>query len=1114
LRPAMRKNTILPLVVLSGLFIPVYGQTLTVVPQQLSFNVAVGVANSTAQIVTVTPDAATGSAGVAFAVNTQAAPWLRVNGTTAGTVNATQAGASLSVSVNTQGLISGQNYNGSFTVQISNVPASQQTVNVNLFVGGASALFATPSTLSFTAIQGASVGSPNNQSVTISSTAGPLSFTLSSQTQSGGSWISLSSTGGVTGGSGGTFSVSVLPAGLTPGTYTGTITAQSTTTGDLAQITVSLTVSATVSLTASPATLPVFLYQTGGAIPAAQSITLTTNGGPVSFTVSVNPAAPWLVVSPLSGTASSSSPAAITLTPTPTGLPPNSYSTSVVITPAGGPPLPAIPVSLVVTNNPVIQVTPPSLVFLAQFAGQPPIDKILNVTAAGGSVGFTVTTTGDWLTATASGNSTPAQITAHVNTAGLGVGSYDGSINIRPANGDNYTLTVPVKLTISNPVQLSASPSALLFSFQTNQSAPGTQTIQIRSSGAPVQFTATPSTSNCGSNWLSISPSQGLTPSDVSVVVAASGLTPGICTGTISVSFTGASGPVQVGVTVAVSGSALLSISQPKEFGNEIAQQGANAITRTLALTSTDPTAQVTFAATATTSTSGGWLTVGPGTGTTPQNLLVSILPGALTPGTYGGQITITSPSLAGLTNNAFILPVNLTINPPVTVTATPAALTFTQRQGGPLPNNQSITLTSNGGTANFVATITQVTGGDWLDVNPTSGAANRDLTVSIKQNSLPVSSTAYSAQIVLTFPNSSTAPITIPVSLTVTSAQTITLTPTSLTFAAQAGAPAPAAQKLAVASGGTPVQFTVGTTSTPGGWLSVDATSGTTPKDLNVSVNTQGLAAGTYNGSVSITVQGQSAVSANVTLTVTPTPVPLPATVTNAASGAAGAIAPGELITIKGTLLGPANAPNGGQFTLNAQGGVDPNLAGVRVLFDNIPGTPLYVSPTQINVIAPWEIAGRLNTNLVVEYNGVAATAIQLRVDNVSPAIFTLNFTGAGQAAVLNQDSSVNGSGRPAAPNSIIAVYATGGGQTSPAGITGSVSPGNQLLRITGPVSATIGGVNAPVEFIGAAPGLVTGVVQANLRVPAGVSGSNLPLSITINGVTSPTGPTVAVQQ
>src|SRR5262249_20228347 len=151
---------------------------------------------------------------------------------------------------------------------------------------------------------------------------------------------------------------------------------------------------------------------------------------------------------------------------------------------------------------------------------------------------------------------------------------------------------------------------------------------------------------------------------------------------------------------------------------------------------------------------------------------------------------------------------INLTVNPNVTVTVTPTSLSFAQVQGGSVPATQALTLASVGGTAAFTATVTQVTGGDWLDVTPTSGSANRDLTVSVKANSLPVSSTPYTARITLAFPNSATQPITVPVSLTVVNAQNLTLTPQSLSFAYQSGGALPAAQKLTVTSAGGAAQF------------------------------------------------------------------------------------------------------------------------------------------------------------------------------------------------------------------------------------------------------------------------------------------------------------------
>jgi uncharacterized protein (TIGR03437 family) len=233
--------------------------------------------------------------------------------------------------------------------------------------------------------------------------------------------------------------------------------------------------------------------------------------------------------------------------------------------------------------------------------------------------------------------------------------------------------------------------------------------------------------------------------------------------------------------------------------------------------------------------------------------------------------------------------------------------------------------------------------------------------------------------------------------------------------------------------------------------------------------------------------------------------------------------ISPGELVTIKGINLGPSTAAT---FSVAAGGTVSNTLAGVQVMFDTIPGTPIYVSSSQINVIVPYEIAGRASTNVSVIYSSQQSAAINQNVANQAPGIFTDSSTGVGQASVTNQNGSLNGptSGlvlggqnvptTPAAEGSVISVYMTGGGQTSPLSTTGTVTPGGATLyKIPGNVSATINGVPATVQFAGAAPGEVTGVIQVNILVPTGISGSALPIAITINGATTPTGPTVAVQ-
>jgi uncharacterized protein (TIGR03437 family) len=249
--------------------------------------------------------------------------------------------------------------------------------------------------------------------------------------------------------------------------------------------------------------------------------------------------------------------------------------------------------------------------------------------------------------------------------------------------------------------------------------------------------------------------------------------------------------------------------------------------------------------------------------------------------------------------------------------------------------------------------------------------------------------------------------------------------------------------------------------------------------------------------------------------------PVPHVLTLENAASRLTGPISPGELVTVTGSAVGPDSPADGGVFKINSVGGIDSILQGVRVLFDNIPGTPIYVSATQINLVVPWEIGGRLSTSVIVEYNGVQSSPVVILVDDVTPAVFTVDGSGRGLAAAVNQDGHINGPFTkfgpaffPAPAGSVVAIFLTGAGQTTPPEVTGSVNPINRLLPITSQVTATIGGKPADVEFLGAAPGIVNGVFQLNLRVPGGwVESGVVPLQISINGVPIQGGSGIAVQ-
>ncbi len=226
-----------------------------------------------------------------------------------------------------------------------------------------------------------------------------------------------------------------------------------------------------------------------------------------------------------------------------------------------------------------------------------------------------------------------------------------------------------------------------------------------------------------------------------------------------------------------------------------------------------------------------------------------------------------------------------------------------------------------------------------------------------------------------------------------------------------------------------------------------------------------------------------------------------------NAASYQGGAVAPGELVTLFGTNLGPPSI----QFpTVSASGVVGTTAGGTRVLFDGAPAPMIYALGAQVSAVVPFNVQGKQSTQVQVEYLGAASNPISVAVAATAPAVFSLDSTGRGQAAALNQDNSVNGTAHPAARGSVIQIYGTGGG-TMTGAVEGTLDQGQ--ARLTNGTTVSIGGVDAEVKYAGAAPGIVTGVIQINAVVPQGAPSGAVPLSVNIGGVTSQTGITVVVQ-
>lgn len=234
---------------------------------------------------------------------------------------------------------------------------------------------------------------------------------------------------------------------------------------------------------------------------------------------------------------------------------------------------------------------------------------------------------------------------------------------------------------------------------------------------------------------------------------------------------------------------------------------------------------------------------------------------------------------------------------------------------------------------------------------------------------------------------------------------------------------------------------------------------------------------------------------------------------VTNAASNQITALVPGEIVTLYGNGMGPEAlvqaVPAGGAFPQK--------LAGTEVFINGVAAPLIYSSSKQTAAVVPFDVAGTNQATVEVRYNGQSLAPFNLPVKPSAPAIFSTDASGAGQAAALNQDTSPNGAGNPAHRGGVLVLYATGGGQTNPGGVNGRqvqlVSGTGTYPRPVLPVSVTIGGLPATVQYVGAAPGEIAGLMQINLLIPSGVTpGNAVPVVLTVGGKRSQGGMTIAI--
>ncbi len=238
--------------------------------------------------------------------------------------------------------------------------------------------------------------------------------------------------------------------------------------------------------------------------------------------------------------------------------------------------------------------------------------------------------------------------------------------------------------------------------------------------------------------------------------------------------------------------------------------------------------------------------------------------------------------------------------------------------------------------------------------------------------------------------------------------------------------------------------------------------------------------------------------------------PPPSVTSTSNAASNLIGPIAPGEIVVLSGSGIGPSSLV---KATVGNNGLYATQVAGTSVQFNGILAPMIYAWAPQVAAVVPYGITGT-TAQVTVTYQGQTTAAFSVPVAASAPAIFSLDSTGRGQAAAINQDGfTINTVANPTKIGDIISLYATGEGQTTPSGTDGKPAA-IPLPQPNLAVSATVGGQVAQVQYAGGAPGEVAGVMQVNVQIPSGIqTGNAVPVSIQVGTISSQPGVTIAVR-
>jgi uncharacterized protein (TIGR03437 family) len=702
---------------------------------------------------------------------------------------------------------------------------------------------------------------------------------------------------------------------------------------------------------------------------------------------------------------------------------------------------------------------------------------------------------------------------------------YADNLNIPP-----FTYSAPISLSMvvtgsATGGTVSALPGGL--SFNAVQGAgPLQQSITISNTrSTPFAFSASAS----GGTWL-VSPAGGNVPAfgqaTVSVTVNPAGLAPGTYTGAVSISGGGTNLGVPVVLTVTGNGP-LLQLSQSGLFFQGTAS-GPTPPTQSFAVAN-GGTGTMNWSAAASTQSGGGWLSISPTSGASAgaqsPSVTVTANPGTLAAGTYYGQIQVSAPGVANSPQTITVVFNVAAANKPPDPDVRPTALVFVGVQGGTDPAPQNIKLTNLAPAAvSYTTTTSYSQGSGWITLNPANGTitAGTPATPAVAPKLTGLKAGIYNGQVTIAFlPSGSIRRVAILL---------IVLPAGSATPLERGAAGCPPTKLLPLFSAlgqsfttaaAWPVGLEVtvvddcGTPITTGGSVIASFSNGDDPIPLNSTRD--GKYSGTWvpknsaTAAVTITASAQTTspalsgvTSIGGSSTANPgVPLIKSGAIVNAASNASRIpLAPGSYVAIYGSGFGSGlSVANKLPFPTT--------LNGTQVLLGGSPVPLYFTSAGQINALIPYNTPTNTSQQLLVVNGNSFSVPEAVTFSDGGPGVFTVDSSGQGSAIVQAFKSDGTpytlSTSTPASAGDVLVIYANGLGAVSGGVVAGSASPSSPPASTTNPVTVTIQGQSAGVEFAGLVPGFA-GLYQVNVSVPTGLTPSAAaPLVITVANQSSP---------